>query len=393
MQWRVVILSWVTYAVYYLGRVNLAGALPTVEAEFGWTAEQTGILVSASLWTYAAGQLVNGWLGQQVNARRLVLAGLVGSSVLNLLFALVAGPTALPLLLMLWLVNGFFQAMGWGPILRTLSETLTTAQRRRISGLFGASYVVGSAATWLLTGLLLSSGQWRLAFAVPALLMTAMGVVWYSLSPRAGTSGEAGRVLRLADVRSMLRQILPVTLTALIAGALINGALFFAPSFAAEQLPLDQAAFVAVIFPICGLIGTAWLGGKVLERFGDPLVSLTALLALSALARGLHFVLPPSTATSVILLAAMGITSYALTNVLLTAVPLITYAHLGTSMVAGVLDATHSVGGAIGGTVVGFMIARGGWTWVFLLWTVLPLIAIGFVSAVRYRQFVQASRT
>ena len=86
----------------------------------------------------------------------------------------------------------------------------------------------------------------------------------------------------------------------------------------------------------------------------------------------------------------MGITAYALTNQLLTAVPLLAYSTLGTSAVAGAIDAVHSIGGAAGNTMVGVLLAAGGWTIVFAAWTVLPLIAIGFVGlAMRNRQAVR----
>jgi hypothetical protein len=57
-----------------------------------------------------------------------------------------------------------------------------------------------------------------------------------------------------------------------------------------------------------------------------------------------------------------------------------------------VVDATHSVGGAVGGIMVGLLLAQGGWPLVFLAWTLLPLIAIGFIGAVRYQRLGRAPR-
>ncbi|MBK8023889.1 MAG: MFS transporter [Chloroflexi bacterium] len=87
LQRRVVLVGWITYAAYYLGRVNLAAALPAIEAEFGWTPEQTSLLAGAALWTHAAGQLFNGWLGDRVPARQMVFFGMAGSTLINLLMA------------------------------------------------------------------------------------------------------------------------------------------------------------------------------------------------------------------------------------------------------------------------------------------------------------------
>lgn len=379
-QWRVVLLGWVTYAAFYFGRINLATALPAIEADLKWSPEQISALAGAGLWTYAFGQLINGWLGQYVDTRRMVLIGIIGSTLVNLLFAVTS---SLPLMFVLWLVNGFFQSMGWGPILRTLTEALAPDQRRRIAGAFGASYVVGSALTWILSGLLLSVGQWRMIFVIPPLLMMGFGLIWYRFSTPARAASSAHSPLSLSTAPAALREMWPILITSLIAGAIINGALIYAPSYIAQTLPLDQAALTAIIFPICGLLGTVWLGGWILRRLhGNALRSLAALLLLSALARALAFLLPTSTLSAVVLLAGMGITSYGLSNVLLTAVPLTAYPHLGTSLVAGLIDACHSIGGAIGSTMVGLLLAQGDWSLVFGMWTLLPLIALGILSLV-----------
>lgn len=383
-QWRVIILGWVTYAAFYLGRVNLATALPAIEEDLGWFPSDTGLLAGAMLWSYGIGQLINGWLGQHVDTRRMVFIGIVGSTVVNLIFAT---SSSLPEMFFLWLVNGYLQSMAWGPILRSLSDNLSPDQRTRIAGAFGASYVIGNTLTWLLTGLLLTQGQWRLTFIVPPLLMFAVGLGWYALT-RSTESHESDslEVIRPGAIGAVVRQTWPVLLTAVVAGALINGALLYAPSYAAETLPIDQAALTAVIFPVSGLLGTVWLSSLVMRRVGgDAVQGLFALLLISAAARALALVLPPSTLVSALLLAAMGVTSYALTNVLLTAVPLTIYAHLGTSIVAGLMDATHSLGGAVGSTLVGLLLLWGNWPMVFIVWTLLPLVAALVISLVLRR--------
>ena len=377
-QWRVIILGWVTYAAFYLGRVNLATALPAMEAEFGWTPTETSTLAGAMLWTYAVGQLVNGWLGHRVNTRWMVFIGIVGSAAANLLFV---ASSSFPVMVFIWLVNGFLQAMGWGPILRSLSDVLESSQRRRIAGAFGASYVIGNTVTWLLTGILLSTGEWRPIFIVPPTLMLAIGIAWFILSSPARSSDAPALHLDLLTVKKLLGELSHLLLSALVAGALINGALLYAPSYIAQTLPLDQAALAAVVFPVSGLVGTIWLSGWVLNWLkGDALRSLIVLLLMAAGARGLAFILPPSTLSAVILLASMGISSYALTNVLLTAVPLTAHSNPGTSVVAGMMDATHSIGGAIGSTMVGVLLVLGAWPLVFFVWTLLPVVVVGILG-------------
>jgi sugar phosphate permease len=363
-----------------------------MEVELGWPPTQTSTLAGAMLWTYALGQLVNGWLGHHVNTRYMVFVGIVGSALANFLFV---ATSSYPLMIAIWLVNGFLQAMGWGPILRSLSDALDSSQRRRIAGAFGASYVVGNMLTWLLTGILLHNGEWRLVFIVPPLIMLAVGLAWFGLSRPARPSETPALALNLQSFKTVLLQLGHMLLSALVAGALINGALLYAPSYVAQTLPLDQAALTAIVFPLSGMVGTIWLSSWVLHRMkGDVMRSLIVLLLIAAAARGLAFFLPPTTASAVILLAGMGISSYALTNILLAAVPLTADATLGTSLVAGIMDSTHSIGGAIGSTMVGLLLVWGEWPLVFLVWTLLPILVVLLIGArIRRRAAAQLDPT
>lgn len=378
LQKRVVLLGWITYAAYYLGRVNLAAALPAMERDLRWQPEQTSVFAGAILWTYAVGQLFNGWLGERLAPRLMVFVGILGSTAVNLLMSTESRYDAL---VVLTLINGFVQAMGWGPILRTLSDALSNDQRRRVAGFFGVSYIAGNTLTWFLTAWLLTGGHWQPLFVIPPLLMLVVGLIWIRYSPPDQRSTVRAPLFgNRAQVSSAARQFWPFLVTALIAGGLFNGALFYAPSFVAQTLPVDQAALTAIIFPVFGLFGTMGLNTLVLRQTqGNVLRGMIILLVLAAAARGLAFVLPPSTLSAAILLGVLGVTAYALTNMLLSAVPLL-YAHLGTSQVAGLMDATHSIGGALGSTLVGVLLGQGGWPLVFMAWLVLPLIGVAFVS-------------
>jgi len=68
-RYRIFAIAWITYAGYYLGRVNLAVALPALGSEFGWSKAALGVLGSAFYWVYATGQLVNGHLGDRYTAK------------------------------------------------------------------------------------------------------------------------------------------------------------------------------------------------------------------------------------------------------------------------------------------------------------------------------------
>ena len=119
-QLRVFGLLWGAYASYYLCRVNFAVAQPAILEEFpDWTGAQIGSIPSTYAVAYAAGQMVNGTLGQRFGTRRMMTMGLVLASVTNLLFAFANSFSAMQVL---WAINGWGQSAGWALMVQTISD-------------------------------------------------------------------------------------------------------------------------------------------------------------------------------------------------------------------------------------------------------------------------------
>jgi len=75
-QRRIFVILWITYASFYLGRVNFSVALPGIMADFGWTRTDVGAIGTALFWAYAIGQFINGQLGDRLGARVMITVGL-----------------------------------------------------------------------------------------------------------------------------------------------------------------------------------------------------------------------------------------------------------------------------------------------------------------------------
>ena len=116
---RIFFVLWITYASFYLGRVNFSVAMPGIMAEFGWTRADVGAIGTALFWAYAVGQFINGQLGDRYGARVLITIGLTISALMNLLFGF---SQALGMMIIIWAVNGYAQSMGWAPIVKTLAN-------------------------------------------------------------------------------------------------------------------------------------------------------------------------------------------------------------------------------------------------------------------------------
>lgn len=176
-QLRVFWLLWGAYASYYLCRVNFAVAQPAILKEFpDWTAAQIGSIPSIYAAFYAAGQIVNGTLGQRYGARRMMTLALVMASFTNVAFFFASSFGTMRLL---WAANGWFQSAGWSLMVHVLANWNTSARRGFLIGRLSTCYQVGNVLSWLLAGYLCDSLGWRYAFLVPGLTLLPMAVVFF----------------------------------------------------------------------------------------------------------------------------------------------------------------------------------------------------------------------
>lgn len=196
-QWQVRIFTtvWVTYFAYYLCRYNMPVAKTRLCETFSWDASQIGIVFTALTVMYAIGQFVNGQLADRLGGRMIATLGVAGSVLMNIavFFTVLWAPdaantkTVLFLLTVFWGVNGFFQAMGWAPMVRIMAHWFPAENRGKIMGVLGTCYQFGGAFANLLAFFLVGyyvqkfGGDWRTVFFAPALIFAVVGVFFFML--------------------------------------------------------------------------------------------------------------------------------------------------------------------------------------------------------------------
>lgn len=393
-QRSVVITAWLTYAAYYLGRVNISTAIPALEVELGFSKGQTGALLTGFFLVYAVSTLLNGYLGDRLSPRKLVFFGMLGSIGLNLLFGL---SSTWSVLFLIWCLNGYFQATGWGPILRTVANWLNSAQRSRISALLGASFVAGNAFTWLLSGWAVTYFGWRAAFWLPALLMLVMAFMWFR-SVRDAPSGvqrEADNLPKqplIQSLASSFQHFWALSAAALFIGFIFGVFTLWSPTYFVDvgELSAGMGSSIASLLPLAGILGiivSGWLCGRYLVA-REPYGLIGILVLLSLLCAAYPFV-PFYLSSAVLLTMLIASLAYGATSLTLSTMPLVVVTRSATSSTAGLLDFAFAMGTALSGAVTGALLDVFGWNGVFIALAISSVISASFVllAVVRKSKF------
>src|SRR5687768_3457479 len=82
-QWRMLGAVMACYLFYYTGRQTFGFAIPGIQQELGVSKQALGWVSAGMLWAYAAGQLINGNMGDRFGGRRMMTMGAVASFLLN----------------------------------------------------------------------------------------------------------------------------------------------------------------------------------------------------------------------------------------------------------------------------------------------------------------------
>ena len=167
--------------INYVDRGNLALAAPLLSREWGMSASQLGILLSAFFWTYVLLQVPMGWLVDRFSASALLAAGFLAWSGATIFTGLARGFATL---LGMRLLLGMGEAVIFPASSKIFSEHLEEKERGLANGLLVAAIRWGTAVGAFGGGLLMAHFGWRRTFLAIGLLGLLWLPAWQRWKPR-----------------------------------------------------------------------------------------------------------------------------------------------------------------------------------------------------------------
>jgi sugar phosphate permease len=364
--------SWLAYAVSYLGRKGFSAVKIPMQAELGLSTLALGVIDSAFLAAYALGQFASGVLGDRVPPGRLVGLGLLVSAAACLA---VGSASTGAVLVVLFAVNGFAQSTGWPGTTRIVAEWTPRERRGRVMAVWSTCYQVGGFVATPFAAWLATRAGWPAAFRVPALCLALVGLVaLFTLrsplpenAPLASPSGESDAGAARGHV--FKSPILWLYGASYFFIKLIRYALlFWLPYYLTRSLghSTQESGWIAVAFDAGGLVGVLLMGRWAdRSKLGHPALSAAWLVGLSAALAVYASFAGTGTVANVLLLALVGALLFGPDSLLAGAAAQAVGPPEAVARATGFVNGLGSLGAILQGLVVPVIAERLGWQELF----------------------------
>ena len=379
--------AYIAYSAIYIARLNFSVASALFEAQGTLSKAQIGVIGSIFSLVYAVSKVPNGYMGDRLRSRLVIVIGLVITGVSNLLIGFMPRFWSIAIF---WGLNAYGQSMLWGPMLRTFSENYSGDTFRRL-----IQYLVSAVAAGGIAGILIASkcatalGA-SACFFVPGIIALVMALATRILFPDcSGRETEHDSIIastaRLFGKSEFRRIIFPAMAHGMIKDNInVWLAIYFIDTFHTD---ISSAAGFIFLIPACALAGRFLfpIFYRVLKN--DFRVSMTAFF-MCVIVNLLLFSGKLSIAGAVICMGADSALVSVINSHVLSQFPASICDKGELSFTASVMDLVTYGGAGIGSLIFGVLIGKFGYESMFMIWSVISLI-----SAFIMRSFIARKNT
>ena len=414
-QWRVIICSMISYALFYFVRKNFAFAMPALSEEYGITNTSFGIILSLVGIIYGLSKFVNGIIADRTVARWHLAIGLAACSAFNLLFGWsdklsfwITGQTGgaefvstmVIIMATLLILNNIFQGCGFPPCNHLLAWWVPPKELATKAAIWNTSHSIGAALAAVFCGYIIArTGNWRYCFFAPAAI-GFVGVAFTVLTLRdtpssvglpdlPDTKTELDDNDTPAAFRAFVRKkvflnpiIWLLAITDLFVSIVRFAVLDWGPTFLQQrEEPISPAlaGWIIGIFEIAGLIGmllAGWISDKFFNSKSHRVCAVEMLLTAACLV-ALHLV--RNTASPVLILILLALAGFFLygPQALIGVTACKHATKKAASSALGIIGIMSYVSVIFTGAGLGWYSDHFGWDSLYLLMAVVSVI--GFV--------------
>ncbi len=399
-------LAWLLTLIYftsYVTRINFAAIIQEVVTDTGYEKSALSVILVCLSVTYGFEQIINGRLGDKIKPQNLIFCGLLLATVINFIFPFCSG--SIPLMAVIWGINGFAQAMMWPPIVKILvancDDEMYGYSVVRIS--WGSSF--GTIAVYLTAPLIIGFLGWKAVFWISAAIGLVIVAMWAVMKARISTAApqlpDASASQRSHPSKSGFRfpksalfPILFIALGIIFQGMLRDGVTSWMPTYLAEVFNMgNQASILCTVSLAVFSIITFSVVGSLYKKFFKNEVACGGLTfgvaTLASLA--LFFFFDGGAVVAILMMMLITGCMHGVNLMLITHVPKRFKKYGNISTLAGVINSCTYIGSAIFTYGVALLSEKIGWHYTVGVWFLIS--ALGtlccFIAVKPWKKFME----
>ena len=400
----IIALCSLVYFVSYFSRKDFAAVMQGMISQKIIEHTLAGLALTMLFIFYGAGQLISGYLGDKLKPSHIIIFGLGVTATCNFLMPFADSDV---LMVVLWGINGFAQAMLWPPIVKILSSHLDHERYVTANLIVTSAAHVATILLYLFAPLCLKYFSWKTVFysssaiAVAALVVfiIALGFV-LPKEPTVNIVKKEKIAVSDEPVMAIFRRtgVFPILVCIVMCGFLRDGIESWLPTLYSEAFNRDasESILVSVILPIFSIISVSVIKAVHRIKIFNNEISGSAILFTASviICIPLAFLIEIDTAfarvMALLLTALVCAAMHGINFLLISCLPG-RFSRFGrASTVSGFTNACVYIGAAVASYGIALVSKNLGWTVTIISWIAVALI--GVIMAIpaykKYTKFV-----
>lgn len=371
------------YMVSQISRTDLSAVLVDLIPDLKFTKESISLAITAGYISYACGMMINSLISERVNPKLMICIAMFGCAGTHLGIRLFP---VLPVIIVLWCINGFIQSMIWPSVLHLTIATFPPEKRPSTLNLVCVFQHIGSMSCYLIVPMALSAGGWRTMMLVTSTACLTCGFMWaFYRSIRSEEKTQQERCVSVYPLNWTFitkTHLIPLLLLCCMCGMLRDGIQTWAPTFFSETFSLNGNISVALTAILSFSAALSYAVIPFLRRTVKDIRRLSCALYFSCAVMAALLMLASKIASMTLALVSLAILlclNGCIVNNYIVFLPL-SFVRFGrTASISGILDCMIYVGSALASFLFASITQWGGWTATILSWIIIPTLGAGLV--------------
>lgn len=394
------VICWVVYLFVVISRSNYTTAIAFIVKEGVFTKSDAGIISAAFYFTYGFVQLIGGNAADRFSPYKLIIIGLVGALVTNIMLMFF---NTFIWVLVLWCLNGVLQFAMWPSVTRIIAAYLLPEHSTRASVFIPLAIAMGNILSFCIASPVLNVLGWKGTFLINSLILSIGLIMWLYVKKKSQEllmPDERIKKSKTSERKGLLPLIFSSGLIfavfmAIAQGALDTGVKSWVPTMMMESYTFSPSFsnIITAGVNLCNIMGAVLLS-RTIGKIKNAVMIQTIYFAMFIPASVFLIFVGKIPAIVVFLFLVIATTSvYAMININVRISS--SFDKFGYSgAVSGIINSGQCVGIVAANGGLGIVAERFGWSSVALVWCIVAVVAIamGIPGFILWKRFIKKNK-